>query len=109
MIKEKLFKASFVAQDFAQRFGIDYTFTYSPVMDATSFRWLIRFTVQRSFHMHLMDVVAAYLYDDICPCIFIKHHLKEFVIITIYVDDLNIYHKTYAPLVLIKSPEALYK
>ena len=28
--------------------------------------------------------------DDIFPCIFIKHHLKDFVIIAIYGDDLNI-------------------
>ena len=91
MIKEVIrYKARFVAQGFTQRFGIDYTDTYSPVMDATSFRWLIHFTVQRSLRMRLMDVVTTYLYDDICPCIFIKHHLKESVIIAIYVDDLNI-------------------
>ena len=49
------YKARFVAQGFTQRFVIAYTDTYSLVMDATSFHWLIHFTVQRSLHVRLMD------------------------------------------------------
>ena len=48
------YKARFLAQSFTQRFGIDYTDTYSLVMNAMSFCWLIHFTIQRSLHMRLM-------------------------------------------------------
>ena len=43
-------------------------------MDATSFRWLIHFTIQRSLHMRLMDVVTAYLYGDLDKDIYMKIH-----------------------------------
>ena len=59
------YKVRFVAQGFMRRFGIDYTDTYSPVMDVTSFLWLSHFTVQRSHHMRLKDVGTTYLYDDL--------------------------------------------
>ena len=65
-------KARFVAQGFTQRFGIDYIDTYSLIMDATSFRWLLYFTVQRSLHTHLMDVVTVYLYGDLDKDIYMK-------------------------------------
>ena len=37
-----------------------------------SFRWLIDFTVQRSLHMRLIDVVTTYLYDDLDKDIYMK-------------------------------------
>ena len=45
-----------------------------PIMDAMSFCWLIHFTIQRSLHMCLMDVVIGYLYGDLDKDI----HLKNF-------------------------------
>ena len=56
------FKARLVAQGFLQRPGIDYEETYSPVMDAITFRYLISLVVSEGLEMHLMDVVTAYLY-----------------------------------------------
>ena len=144
------YKARLVAQGFSQRTGIDYEETYSPVMDAITFRY-----------MRLMDVVTTYLYgsldanvymknpegftlpkamnskprsmysiklqrslyglkqsgrmlynhlsqyllkegyvnNSICPCVFIKKTEYGFVIIAVYVDDLN----------LIETPEELIK
>ncbi|KAI3692362.1 hypothetical protein L6452_32176 [Arctium lappa] len=146
------YKARLVAQGFSQRPRIDYEETYSPVVDATTFRYLISMVVQEGIDMRLMDVVTAYLYgsldtdiymklpeglkllesckvssqeqcsiklnkslyglkqsgrmwynrlseyllkesyknDSICPCIFIKRSGPEYVIIAVYVDDLNI-------------------
>ena len=144
------YKARLVAQGFSQRPGIDYEETYSPVVDATTLRFLISLAVREGLDMRLMDVVTAYLYgpldneiymkipdgielknkessreqhcirlnkslyglkqsgrmwynrlseyllkegyknDQICPCIFIKKFNKGFVIIAVYVDDLNI-------------------
>jgi hypothetical protein len=153
------YKARLVAQGFSQRPGIDYEQTYSPVVDATTFRYLISLAVHERLDLRLMDVVTAYLYgsldsdiymkipegfkmpeacssrehysiklnkslyglkqsgrmwynrlsefllkhgyrnDTICPCIFMKRSENEFVIIAVYVDDLNI----------IGTPEELQK
>ena len=145
------YKARLVAQGFSQRPGIDYEETYSPVVDATTLRYLISLAVKEKIDLRLMDVVTAYLYgpldneinmrvpegielkdkkgsreqhciklnkalyglkqsgrmwynrlseylvkegyknDPIRPCIFIKKfHSKGFVIMSVYVDDLNI-------------------
>ncbi|KAG7584130.1 Reverse transcriptase RNA-dependent DNA polymerase [Arabidopsis suecica] len=146
------YKARLVAQGFSQRPGIDYEETYSPVMDAITFRFLMSLAADENLEMRLMDVVTAYLYgsldtdiymrvpdgfnmpealkskpkelyaiklqrslyglkqsgrmwynrlsehltkegyvnDPICPCVFIKKTNSGFVIIAVYVDDLNI-------------------
>ena len=46
----------------------------------------------RMWYQHLSQNFLSHGFknDDICPCIFIKHHLRESIIIAIYVDDLNI-------------------
>ena len=138
-----------VAQGFSQRLRIDYEETYSLVMDAASFRYLISLAMKENLDLCLMDVVTAYLYgsldsdiymklpngfklpgagsreqyliklnkslyglkqlgrmwynrlseylikegyknDSIYPRIFIKRSGSEFVIIAVYVDDLNL-------------------
>ncbi|KAL0430677.1 UNVERIFIED_CONTAM: Retrovirus-related Pol polyprotein from transposon TNT 1-94 [Sesamum radiatum] len=146
------YKARLVAQDFTQKPVIDYTETYSPVVDATTLRFLISLSVIEQLQMQLMDVVTAYLYrsldtdiymripeglkmpealksklrhmysiklkrslyglkqsgrmwynrlseylikkgfchNQISPCLFIKRTESRFVIIAVYVDDLNI-------------------
>ncbi|KAL0376758.1 UNVERIFIED_CONTAM: Copia protein [Sesamum calycinum] len=146
------YKARLVAQGFTQKPGIDYTETYSPVVDATTLRFLISLSVIEQLKMQLMDVVTAYLYgsldtdiymripeglkmpealkskprhmysiklkrslygltqlgrmwynrlsgylikkgfchNQISPCLFIKRTESGFVIIAVYVDDLNI-------------------
>ncbi|GJR90392.1 disease resistance CC-NBS-LRR class family protein [Tanacetum coccineum] len=66
------YKARLVAQGFSQRPGIDYEETYSPVMDAITFRYLISLVVSRNLEMHLMDVVTAYLYGSINNDIYMK-------------------------------------
>ncbi|RVW44228.1 Copia protein [Vitis vinifera] len=55
------YKAQLVAQGFSQRPGIDYEETYSPIMDAITFRFLISLAVSEGLDMHLMDVITAYL------------------------------------------------
>lgn len=41
------YKARLVAQGFSQRHGIDYEETYSPMMDAITFRYLISLAKKR--------------------------------------------------------------
>ena len=59
------YKARLVAQGFSQRPGIDYDETYSPVMDAITFRYLISLAVSKKLEIDLMDVVTAYLYGSL--------------------------------------------
>jgi len=59
------YKARLVAQGFLQKPGIDYEETYSPVMDAITFRFLISLVVTESLDMCLVDVVTVYLYGSL--------------------------------------------
>ena len=61
-----------MAQGFSQRLGIDYEETYSPVMDATTFRYLIYLAVSEGLDMQLMDVVTAYLYGSLYTNVYMK-------------------------------------
>ena len=141
-----------VAQGFSQRLGIDYEETYSFIMDAITFPFLISLTVSEGLDMRLMDIFTVYLYgcidndiymiipegfklheanstesrsmclinlqrslyglkqsgrmwynhlsgyllkegyanNSICPFIFIKKSKFGFIIIVVYVDDLNL-------------------
>ena len=56
------YKARLVQQGFSQRPCIDYKETYSLVVDAITFRYLISLAVFEGLDMRLMDVVTAYLY-----------------------------------------------
>ena len=66
------YKARLVAQGFSQRPGIGYEETYSPVMDAITFRFLISLAVSEELDMRLMDVITAYLYGSIDSDIHMK-------------------------------------
>ena len=66
------FKVRLVAQGFSQRPRIDFDSTYSPVMDADTFRYLLGLSVQLSLQTLMLDVVTAYLHGPLETKIFIK-------------------------------------
>ena len=66
------YKVHLVAQGFSQRHGIDYEETYSPVMDATIFRYLIYLEVFEGLDMRQMDVVITYLFGSIDTNVYMK-------------------------------------
>ena len=66
------YKARLVAQGFSQRPGVNYEETYSPVMDAITFRYLIDLAVHENLEIHLMDVVTTYLYGSLDNEIYMK-------------------------------------
>ncbi|WJZ84460.1 hypothetical protein VitviT2T_004063 [Vitis vinifera] len=68
----KRYKARLVAQGFSQKPGIDYEETYSLVMDAITFHFLICLAVSKGLDMRLMDVITAYLYGSIDNDIYMK-------------------------------------
>ena len=63
-----------MAQGFSQRYEIDYEKTYSPVMDVTTFRYLIYLAVSEGLDIQLMDVVTTYLYGSIDTSVYMKIH-----------------------------------
>ncbi|KAL0389428.1 UNVERIFIED_CONTAM: Copia protein [Sesamum calycinum] len=67
------YKARLVAQGFTQKPGIDYTETYSPVVDATTLRFLISLSIIEQLKMQLMDVVTAYLYGSLDTDIYMRN------------------------------------
>ena len=66
------YKARLVAQGFSQRHGIDYQETYSPIMDATTFRYLIYLAISEGLSLRLMDAVTTYLYGYIDTNVYMK-------------------------------------
>jgi hypothetical protein len=68
----KRYKTRLVAQGCSQRPGVDYTETYSPVMNGITFRYLISLAVQNRLSLQLMDVVTAYLYGSLDSDIYMK-------------------------------------
>lgn len=66
------YKAELVAQRFLQRSVIDFDETYSPVMDASTFRYLISFVAYEWLNLHMMDVVKVYLYGSLDSDIYVK-------------------------------------
>ncbi|XP_021746668.1 uncharacterized protein LOC110712512 [Chenopodium quinoa] len=66
------YKARLVAQGFSQRSGIDYEEIYSPVVDATTLRFLISVSACKGLQMCLMDVVTAYLYGSFDTDIYMR-------------------------------------
>lgn len=55
------YKSRLVAKGCSQRFGIDYTETFSPVVRYSSLRVLFALSVENNLHLHQMDVASAYL------------------------------------------------
>ncbi|WRX28465.1 Reverse transcriptase [Theobroma cacao] len=66
------YKAWFIAQGFTQKLDIDYEETYSPVVDAITFQYLISLAIHEKLEMRLMDVVTAYLYGSLDNDIYMK-------------------------------------
>lgn len=66
------YNARLVAQGFTQVLGLDFQHTYSPVMDSTTFRFLVAFATHQSLTMKMMDVVTAYLYGHLDEEIYMK-------------------------------------
>ena len=59
------YQARLVTQGFSQRPEIDYEETYSLVMNAITFRYLISLAVSKKLEMCLIDIVTAYFYGSL--------------------------------------------
>lgn len=59
------YKARLVARGFSQQQGIDYAETFSPVVRSGTTRLIIALAAICRFHIHQMDVTAAFLNGDV--------------------------------------------
>uniref|UniRef100_A0AAV1VET7 Reverse transcriptase Ty1/copia-type domain-containing protein n=1 Tax=Peronospora matthiolae TaxID=2874970 RepID=A0AAV1VET7_9STRA len=100
------YKARLVAKGFRQKYGIDYTETFSPVVKYVTLRMVIAISKHFGWPIDQLDVVTAFLYgvmkeqvfcvipegveldiSDFDPCLYIKTSDGHCVFILVYVDD----------------------
>lgn len=67
-----IYKARLVAQGFSHRPWINFNETYSPVVYANNFRYLISLIANEWLNLHMMDVVTTYLYGSLDSDIYMK-------------------------------------
>ena len=65
-------KARLVAQGFAQKQGLDYDETFSPVVRFESLRTVIALAMQNGMKMHQMDVTTAFLNGELQEEVYMK-------------------------------------
>ena len=59
------YKARLVAKGYAQKHGVDYEETFSPVVRFSSIRVPLLFALQHNMHIQQMDVVTAFLHGKL--------------------------------------------
>lgn len=59
--KIERFKSRLVAKGCSQKYGVDYTETFSPVVRYSSLRLILALTADIDLFIHQMDVATAYL------------------------------------------------
>ena len=64
------YKARLVAKGFKQRYGIDFTETFSPVVKYVTLRMVIAITKYFDWTLEQLDVVTAFLYGEMKEQVF---------------------------------------
>lgn len=66
------YKARLVAKGCAQKSGLDYNETFSPVVRYTSIRFLLALACKNDYKIHQMDAITAFLQGDLDEDIFMQ-------------------------------------
>jgi len=72
MVKFQDTKQGLLLEGFSQRPEIDFDETYSLVVEATTFRYLISLIAHEGLNLHMLDVVTVYLYGSLDSDIYMK-------------------------------------
>jgi hypothetical protein len=62
---EKWYKARLVVKGFAQKKGIDFDETFSPVIKMTSIRTILSLVALEYLHLEQLDVKTTFLHGDL--------------------------------------------
>lgn len=65
-------KARLVAQGFSQIPGLDYSYTFSPVVKAATVRMVLTLAVINQWKLHQMDVNNVFLHGKLDECIYME-------------------------------------
>ncbi|KAF2361468.1 Integrase catalytic core [Trinorchestia longiramus] len=65
------YKAKLVAQGYAEKFGVDYHETFSPVVRVESVRAVLAFAAKHNLQLHHMDVATAFLNGELSEEIYL--------------------------------------
>ncbi|CAM9865892.1 unnamed protein product, partial [Heterosigma akashiwo] len=65
-------KARLVAQGYSQRYGVDFTQTYSPVNHAPAFCLLLAISANKGYAVDSLDISTAFLNGDIDGDVYVR-------------------------------------
>ncbi|CAM9425020.1 unnamed protein product, partial [Heterosigma akashiwo] len=65
-------KARLVAQGYSQKYGIDFTQTYSPVVNAASLRLLLAISANKGYAVDSLDISTVFLNGDIDGDVYVR-------------------------------------
>uniref|UniRef100_A0AAV1VDR1 Integrase catalytic domain-containing protein n=1 Tax=Peronospora matthiolae TaxID=2874970 RepID=A0AAV1VDR1_9STRA len=122
------YKARLVAKGFEQKYGINYTETFSPVVKYVTLRMVVAITKYFDWTLDQLDVVTAFLYGEMKEKVFCaipegvevdedfdcfelvkaiyglnKHRAGECVLLLVYVDDVLVTGSSAELIIRIKS------
>ena len=91
------FKCRLCARGFLQKYGVDYSKTFSPVAQSASIKLLLAIAAEKGMHLRQADVSTAFLYGDLpqnetvymqCPP-GIKHKKGQVMVLQRYIYALK--------------------